>query len=150
MIVCTLTEVSFSNLFVRQVLIYLCDQSCYLMWSFKKKKKAISSSLQPLTTTKYLIKCWILTCILLRGHRRAYDIIEVFEPILLVALCLASEQEAAIGCYYGDTILPGAVAVGASWQARGGAVTVVLVPQEHFTFSKGVLHGTERRWKNED
>ncbi len=71
----------------------------------------------------------------------------MFQPILLVALCLASKQEAALRCFYGDTVLPGAIAVGASRQARGGTVTVVLVPQEHLTFGKGVLQTEEDRKK---
>lgn len=88
-----------------------------------------------------------LTRVLLRGHRSTHDIVEVFQPFLLVALCLAGEQEAAVRCFYGDTVLPGAVAVGAGRQAGGGAVTVVLVPQEHLTFGEGVLQTAGERKK---
>lgn len=81
----------------------------------------------------------ILTCVLLRRHLSTHDTTEVFQPFLLVTLRLAGKQEAAIRRFYGDTMLPGAIAVGASRQAGRGTVTVVLVPQEHLTFSKGVL-----------
>lgn len=73
----------------------------------------------------------------------------MFQPILLVALRLTSKQEAAVGCFYGDAVLPGAVAVGARGQAGGGAVTVVHVPQEHLAFGKGVLR-TEGELINSD
>lgn len=63
----------------------------------------------------------------------------MFQPILLVALRLAGEQEAALRSHYGDAVLPGAVPTGAGRQPGGGAVTVVLVTQERLTFGKGVL-----------
>lgn len=64
----------------------------------------------------------------------------MLQPVLLVALRLAGEQEGAVRRYYGDAVLPGPVAVGAGGQAGGGAVLVVLVAQEHFTFSEGILN----------
>lgn len=84
-------------------------------------------------------KFCVLTCVLLRGHLSTHDIAEVFQPVLLVTLCLTSKQEAAVRCSYGDPVLPGAIAVGPSWQASGDAVTVVFVSQEHLAFGKGVL-----------
>jgi len=81
--------------------------------------------------------------VVLRGHHSIHDIIEVFQPILLVALRLAGKQEAALGRFDGDAVLPVAVAVGAGGQAGGGAVTVVLVPQERLSFGKGVQRDLE-------
>lgn len=81
----------------------------------------------------------VLTCVLLRGHRGAHDISEVFQPILLVALCLTSKQEAAVGRFYGDAVLPGAVAVGSGRQAGVDVVAVVLAAQKHLTFGEGIL-----------
>jgi len=63
----------------------------------------------------------------------------VFHPFLLVALCLTGKQEAAVRCFYCDSILPSTVAVSASRQAGGDAVTMVPVPQENFAFGKGIL-----------
>lgn len=80
-----------------------------------------------------------LTAVLLRGHLGAHDLAEVLQPLLLVALRLAGEQEAALGRFYGDAVLPGAVAVGAGGQAGGDAVAVILVPQEDLALGKGVL-----------
>lgn len=93
-----------------------------------------------MTVKKFLV----LTCVLLRGHRSTHDIGEVLQPILLVALRLASKQEAAVGRFYGDAVLPGAVAVGAGGQAGVGVVAVVLVPQEHLTFGEGILRNRGR------
>lgn len=97
-----------------------------------------------MTTTKEL---GVLTRVLLRGHRSAHDVTEVLQPILLVALRLAGEQEGAVGRYYGDAVLPGTVAVGAGGQAGGGAVAVVFVPQEHLALGKGVLQDGEAGMK---
>lgn len=63
----------------------------------------------------------------------------MLQPVLLVALRLAGKQEAAVGRYYGDAVLPGAVAVGSGGQAGGDAVTVIFVPQEDLALGKGVL-----------
>lgn len=63
----------------------------------------------------------------------------MLQPVLLLALRLAGEQEAAVGRYYGDAVLPGAVAVGIGGQAGGGAVTVIFVPQEDLALGEGVL-----------
>lgn len=52
--------------------------------------------------------------VLLGRHLSTQDIIEVFQPILLLALRLTGKQEAAVGRYYGDAVLPGSVAVGSS------------------------------------
>lgn len=109
-----------------------CREMLKMLFYFKSIKLA----------NRYLIimkKFWRLTRVLLRGHLSVHDIAEVFQPILLVALRLASKQEAAVRRHYGDAVLPGAVAVGASRQAGGGVVAVVLVPQKHLTFGKGVL-----------
>ena len=81
----------------------------------------------------------MLTCVLLGGHGRVHDVTEVLHPLLLVALHLAGEQEAAVGGSYGDAVLPGAVAVGAGRQAKGHVVTVVPAPQEDLAFGEGVL-----------
>lgn len=81
----------------------------------------------------------ILTCVLLRGHLRTHDGTEMLQPVLLLALCLAGEQEAAVRCFYGDTVLPGTVAVRAGGEAGGNAVTVVLVAQEHLALGKRIL-----------
>lgn len=81
----------------------------------------------------------VLTGVLLRRHLSAQHVTEVLQPVLLVALRLAGKQEAAVGRYYGDAVLPGAVAVGAGWQTGRDAVTVILVPQEHLALREGVL-----------
>lgn len=70
----------------------------------------------------------MLTCVLLRGHLGVQDVAEVLQPVLLLALRLAGEQEAAVGRFYGDAVLPGAVAVGAGGKAGGDAVAVIFVP----------------------
>lgn len=63
----------------------------------------------------------------------------MFQPIILVALRLTGKQEAAVRCFYGDTVLPGAVAVGARRQASRNLVAVVFVAYEDLTLGKGVL-----------
>lgn len=86
----------------------------------------------------------LLTCVLLWGHLSTHDITEVFQPFLLVVLHFTSKQKAAVRGFYGDTMLPGAIAVGARRQASRDAVTMVLVAQEHLTLGKGILQ-TETR-----
>lgn len=39
--------------------------------------------------------------------------------------------------------------MGASRQAGGGTVTIVLVPKENFTFGKGILHVENKRKRSQ-
>lgn len=68
----------------------------------------------------------------------------MLQPVLLVALRLTGKQEAAVRCFYGDAMLPGTITIGASGQAGGDTVAVILVPQEHLTLRKGVLENTHK------
>lgn len=79
------------------------------------------------------------TGILLWRHLSIHDIIEVFQPFLLIDFCLAGKQEASVGRYYGDAVLPGTIAMSSGRQTRGSAVTMVPVPQKHLTLGKGML-----------
>ena len=79
------------------------------------------------------------TGVLLGRHDGAEHGGELPQPVLLIALRLAGEQEAALRRYYGDAVLPGAVTVGGGRQAGRGTVAVVLVAEEHLALRKGVL-----------
>lgn len=85
----------------------------------------------------------LLTCVLLGGHLSAHDSFEMLQPVFLVTLRLTGEQEAAVWGLYGDALLPGAIAVGPSWQPSRGAVALTRVAQKHLPLGKGVLQSQE-------
>ena len=81
----------------------------------------------------------VRTGVLLGRHDGAEHGGKLPQPVLLIALRLTGEQEAALRRHYGDAVLPGAVTVGGGGQAGRGAVTMVLVAKEHLALREGVL-----------
>ena len=84
----------------------------------------------------------ICTCVFLRPHWPVDDPLEGGDPIALLGLRLAGEQELPVGRYYGDAVGP-VVALGGGGQPGEDRVAVLLTANEHLPPGVRVLEGTQ-------
>ena len=84
------------------------------------------------------------TCVFLRPHWSVDDPLEGGDPIALLGLRLAGEQELPVGRYYGDAVGP-VVALGGGGEAGEDRVAVLLTADEDLPPRVRVLGGNTTR-----
>lgn len=77
-------------------------------------------------------------CVFLRQHGPADDFLKGGDPLQLVVLCLAGEEEFPVGGDDGYPVLP-VVPLRGWWEPLQHLVAVFLAPNKNLPSSKGIL-----------
>lgn len=78
------------------------------------------------------------TCVFLRQHGPAYNLLEGGDPLQLVVLCLTGKEEFPVWGDDGDPVLP-VVPLCGRWEPFQHLVAVFLAPNKNLPSSKGIL-----------